>query len=158
MNTKRIFQIALLAARGRLTFTMDAQDWIAKSEALPFLHFVPVDNAIAVRSVRLAEPFHNDPADRIIVATAITMGVLPVPPRVMLPMEMTVHGRSRVLRTPSLYNARRNPMPVRYSRDNTDNVAPRKRELFRPYIRSSRYDLARTEEPADCIDRLLRGA
>jgi PIN domain nuclease of toxin-antitoxin system len=69
------WEIALLAARGRLTFTMDAQDWIAKSEALPFLHFVPVDNSIAVRSARLAEPFHNDPADRIIVATAITMGV-----------------------------------------------------------------------------------
>ena len=69
------WEIALLAARGRLTFTMDAQDWIAKSEALPFLHFVPVDNAIAVRSVRLPEPFHNDPADRIIVATAIIMGV-----------------------------------------------------------------------------------
>ena len=50
---------------------MDAQDWIAKS----FLHFVPIDNAIAGRSVRLAEPFHNDPADRIIVATAIIMGV-----------------------------------------------------------------------------------
>ena len=68
------WEIAMLASRGRLTFTMDAQDWIAKSEALPFLHFVPVDNAIAVRSVRLAEPFHSDPADRIIVATAITMG------------------------------------------------------------------------------------
>ena len=69
------WEIALLASRGRLTFTMDAQDWIAKSEALPFLHFVPVDNAIAVRSVGLAEPFHSDPADRIIVATAIIMGV-----------------------------------------------------------------------------------
>jgi PIN domain nuclease of toxin-antitoxin system len=53
---------------------MDALDWIAKSEALPFLHFVLVDNAIAVRSVRLAAPFHSDPADRIIVATAIRMG------------------------------------------------------------------------------------
>ena len=69
------WEIAMLVSRGRLTFTMDAQDWIAKSEALPFLHFVPVDNAIAVRSVRLAEPLHRDPADRIIIATAITMGV-----------------------------------------------------------------------------------
>jgi len=68
------WEIALLVSRGRLTFTMDAEDWIGKSEALPFLHFVPVDNAIAVRSVRLTEPFHSDPADRIIVATAIIMG------------------------------------------------------------------------------------
>jgi PIN domain nuclease of toxin-antitoxin system len=69
-----VWEVALLASRGRLTFSMDAQDWITKSEALPFLHFVPLDNAIAVRAVRLEEPFHKDPADRIIVATAITMG------------------------------------------------------------------------------------
>jgi len=68
------WEIALLAAKDRLTFTMDAQDWIAKCEALPFLRFVPVDNAIAIRSVRLPEPFHKDPADRIIVATAMIMG------------------------------------------------------------------------------------
>jgi PIN domain nuclease of toxin-antitoxin system len=68
------WEIALLASAGRLAFTMDAQDWIVRSEALPFIHFVPVDNAVAVRSVRLTEPFHKDPADRIIVATAMIMG------------------------------------------------------------------------------------
>lgn len=68
------WEIALLASKDRLRFTIDAQDWIARSEALPFLHFVPVDNAIAIRSVRLPEPFHKDPADRMIVATAMLMG------------------------------------------------------------------------------------
>ena len=69
------WEIALLVSNERLSFTMDAQDWIARAEGLPFFHFIPVDNAIAVRSVRLEEPFHKDPADRIIVATAITMGI-----------------------------------------------------------------------------------
>jgi PIN domain nuclease of toxin-antitoxin system len=68
------WEIALLAAEARLQFTMDVQDWIAKCEGLPFLHFVPMDNVIAVRSVRLPPPFHKDPADRMIVATAITKG------------------------------------------------------------------------------------
>jgi PIN domain nuclease of toxin-antitoxin system len=68
------WEVVLLAARDRIRFTMDAADWIARSESLPFLHFVPLDNAIAIRSVRLPEPFHNDPADRIIVATAIAIG------------------------------------------------------------------------------------
>ena len=68
------WEVMLLASKARLEFTMDAHDWISKSEALPFLHFVPVDNTIAIRSVRLPEPFHRDPADRIIVATAMTMG------------------------------------------------------------------------------------
>jgi len=68
------WEIVLLVSKNRLQFTMDAQDWIARSEALPFFHFVPVDNAVAIRSVRLPEPFHRDPADRIIVATAMMMG------------------------------------------------------------------------------------
>ena len=70
-----VWEIALLVSKGRLTFTMDATDWIARSETLPFLSFVPVDNAIAIRSVRLQEPLHRDPADRIIIATAMTMGM-----------------------------------------------------------------------------------
>ena len=64
----------MLADKGRLQFSMDAQDWVTKAEALPFFRFVPVDNTIATRSVRLSEPFHKDPADRIIVATAIIFG------------------------------------------------------------------------------------
>ena len=64
----------MLVAHGRLELTLDVADWVAKSEALPFLVFVPVTNAIAIRSVRLAGRFHEDPADRIIVATAMTMG------------------------------------------------------------------------------------
>jgi PIN domain nuclease of toxin-antitoxin system len=61
----------MLAARGRLKLTIDVRDWIAKCEALPFFNFVPVDNAIFVRSVFLAGPLHADPADRIIIATAL---------------------------------------------------------------------------------------
>ena len=61
----------MLTARGRLKLTMDARDWIAKSESLPFLHFIPVTNQIAVKSVHLPGKLHSDPADRIIVATAI---------------------------------------------------------------------------------------
>jgi PIN domain nuclease of toxin-antitoxin system len=54
---------------------MDVETWVAKSEAMPFLHFVPIDNAIALRSVHLPEPLHNDPADRMIIATASVLGL-----------------------------------------------------------------------------------
>jgi PIN domain nuclease of toxin-antitoxin system len=69
-----VWEVAQLVARGRLRLTMQVADWLAKSEALPFVNFIPVDNAIAVRSVQLSEPLHRDPADRIIIATAITLG------------------------------------------------------------------------------------
>jgi len=68
------WEVALLVDKGRLKLTMDVIEWIGKSEKLPFLTFLPVDNAIAVKSVALPEPLHQDPADRIIIATAITIG------------------------------------------------------------------------------------
>lgn len=68
------WEVALLAQRGRLELTMDVADWIARSEALPFVRFVPVDNRIAVRSTRLDDYPHRDPADRIIVSTAQLLG------------------------------------------------------------------------------------
>jgi len=69
-----IWEIAMLVARKRLAFTIDAESWIASVEALPFFTFVPVDNRIAVRSVELEKFSHRDPADRIIVATALGLG------------------------------------------------------------------------------------
>lgn len=68
------WEIALLTAKGRLSLTMNVGDWIARSEMLPFLTFIPVNNNIAVRSVNLPQPLHSDPADRIIIATAMTTG------------------------------------------------------------------------------------
>jgi len=69
-----VWEIAMLVERGRLSLTMDAGVWIARVEALPFLTFIPVDNQIAFRSVRLEEFPNRDPADRIIVATALGHG------------------------------------------------------------------------------------
>ena len=69
-----VWEVALLVARDRLRLTMDVESWIARSEALPFLNFVPVDNRIAIRSTRLPGTLHDDPADRMIVATALALG------------------------------------------------------------------------------------
>ncbi|MEW6593701.1 MAG: type II toxin-antitoxin system VapC family toxin [Thermodesulfobacteriota bacterium] len=68
------WEIALLVECGRLRLALDVRDWLCRCEALPFLTFVPVDNAIAVESVRLPDFPHADPADRIIVATALSLG------------------------------------------------------------------------------------
>jgi PIN domain nuclease of toxin-antitoxin system len=54
---------------------LPVEDWIANAEALPFFKFVPVDKAIAFRSVNLPGTLHPDPADRILVATALDRGV-----------------------------------------------------------------------------------
>ncbi|HWP91246.1 MAG TPA: type II toxin-antitoxin system VapC family toxin [Thermodesulfobacteriota bacterium] len=69
-----VWEIAQLVERGRLQLTLDVTGWVAKSEALPFVHFIPVDNSIAIKSVQLPSPLHPDPADRIIIATALALG------------------------------------------------------------------------------------
>lgn len=50
---------------------MDLDTWVEKIEQIPFLHFIPVDSAIAAKSVKLPPPLHKDPADRMIIATAL---------------------------------------------------------------------------------------
>ena len=74
LSSISVWEVAQLVARGRLQLTMAVADWVAKSEALSFVHFIPVDNAIAMKSVQLPGLLHPDPADRIIIATALTLG------------------------------------------------------------------------------------
>lgn len=69
------WEIAMLVERKRLSLTMDVKDWITRCEAIPYIKFVPVTNSIAIKAVQLTGDIHNDPADRIIAATAISMGV-----------------------------------------------------------------------------------
>lgn len=81
MMTKSVYvscitswEMSLLVERGRLHLALDVRDWLARCEQLPFLTFVPVSTAIAVESVRLPDFPHADPADRIITATALSLG------------------------------------------------------------------------------------
>ena len=67
------WEIAMLVQRGRLELTIDVKDWIAIAESLPYLHFVPVNNRIAVKSVHLPDFSYADTADRIIIATAMSL-------------------------------------------------------------------------------------
>ena len=69
------WEVALLVIKKRLTLSLDVTDWIAKSEGLPFIQFIEISNSIAVKAVNLPQPLHPDPADRIIIATALSAGV-----------------------------------------------------------------------------------
>lgn len=69
-----VWEIAMLVGAGRLTLTLDLNVWLGEVERLPFLSFVPVDNRIAARAVTLEDFPHRDPADRMITATALTLG------------------------------------------------------------------------------------
>ncbi len=68
------WEVAMLVEHGRLELTLDVAEWIAQAEAVPSFEFVPVDNRIALRAVGLPGFPHRDPADRLIVATALGLG------------------------------------------------------------------------------------
>lgn len=71
-----VWEIFMLIKKGRIKFSMHPESWLEKVESLPFIQFIPVDNQIASQSVNLPEPLHNDPADRIIIATALSHGAI----------------------------------------------------------------------------------
>jgi PIN domain nuclease of toxin-antitoxin system len=69
------WEIAWLVEHSRLILPLNLARWRAAVEALDHMHFVPVDNQIAVASVQLPAGLHKDPADRIIVATAMLLNI-----------------------------------------------------------------------------------
>jgi len=68
------WEVAMLVAKGRLVFDRDVELWLNLALKLPAVELVPLSPRIAVRSARLEEGFLGDPADRIIVATALEYG------------------------------------------------------------------------------------
>ena len=67
------WEIAKLVEKGRLTLAMPVGQWIDQALGYPGIRLLPLDPKIAVASTQLPQPFHNDPADQIITATAPEM-------------------------------------------------------------------------------------
>jgi PIN domain nuclease of toxin-antitoxin system len=76
LSAMSVWEVAMLVSKGRLQLAMDVRDWIRASEVLPFIQFIPVTNAIALRAVQLPDKSLLDPADRIIIATALELGLV----------------------------------------------------------------------------------
>jgi PIN domain nuclease of toxin-antitoxin system len=64
------WEFSKLLEKGRLGISYDPIDWIDSALDMPKLRLVPLSPIIAYRSTILPQPFHSDPADQIIVATA----------------------------------------------------------------------------------------
>jgi PIN domain nuclease of toxin-antitoxin system len=67
------WEVAMLVARGRITLDRDPVAWMEDSLAAERLELLPLTPAVAAASAALGD-FHGDPADRLIVATALVHG------------------------------------------------------------------------------------
>lgn len=70
-----LWEVAILAARGRVTLSSPIEQWFDDALAKSGVELLPLTPAIAAESCRLPGSFHRDPADQIIVATARTLDV-----------------------------------------------------------------------------------
>ena len=69
------WEIAMLVAKERLLFSIDVQDWITQALRYKGIKLIDLTPEIAVSATRLPGEFHKDPADRIIAASCIKLGV-----------------------------------------------------------------------------------
>ena len=70
------WEVAMLAARGRIVLTQDPLDWVRTSVARAGLVVDTLTPEVMVASTRLPGDLHGDPADRFIVATARSLGAV----------------------------------------------------------------------------------
>jgi PIN domain nuclease of toxin-antitoxin system len=68
------WEIAMLSNAGELKLTMDITQWVGHALERPKVELLPFTPAAAIRAAGLGGSFPGDPADRIIVGTALEMG------------------------------------------------------------------------------------
>jgi PIN domain nuclease of toxin-antitoxin system len=89
------WEVAMLVSKGRLTLATDVMDWVREALKIPGLTLVPLEPEIAVNSTRLPWEMHPDPADRILVATALHLGAtLVTADRALLRMAKKKHFKA----------------------------------------------------------------
>lgn len=64
------WEFSKLLETGRLGISCHPEEWINLALDMPKIRLVHLSPIIAYRSTVLPKPFHSDPADQIIVATA----------------------------------------------------------------------------------------
>lgn len=68
------WEIAKLVERGRLVLPRSLEQWFVAALSYPGISLFDLSPEIAITSTRLPGNFHRDPADQLIVATALVYG------------------------------------------------------------------------------------
>ena len=69
--TISLWEVAMLVAKRRLELDRDPLEWLKQALALPRVELLQISPAIAAQAAGLPSTFPGDPADRLIVATAL---------------------------------------------------------------------------------------
>ncbi len=69
-----LWEIAMLESLGRIVLRGNLRDWLEVAVAPPLVRRLGISPSVAATVASLPDSFHRDPADRIIVATAMVHG------------------------------------------------------------------------------------
>ena len=69
-----VWEIARLQKEGKIVIPVDAEEFLADLTELYGISAIPLNDEIMLRAANLPD-FHKDPADRIIIATALISGM-----------------------------------------------------------------------------------
>lgn len=70
------WEVAKLVEYGRLRLPRPLDEWMGSALAYPGVSQIPMTPDICIESTQLPPPFHRDPADQLIVATARRLGAV----------------------------------------------------------------------------------
>lgn len=74
LSAVSVWEIAMLVEKGAIELDLPVEAWVERFLDRPGLETVPLDHAAAARVYSLFHWEHRDPADRLLVATAIGLG------------------------------------------------------------------------------------
>jgi PIN domain nuclease of toxin-antitoxin system len=69
------WEIGMLVRRGRLVLDVSAEVYVSRAFSRPGVQIAALTPEIVVRSSHLPGALHGDPADRVLIATAMLMGL-----------------------------------------------------------------------------------
>lgn len=73
LSAVTVWEIALLVDTGRIDLDLPVEGWIERFLDRPGIKAVPLSHRAASRSYQLHHLEHRDPADRLLIATAIEL-------------------------------------------------------------------------------------
>ena len=65
-----LWEVCKLVEKGKITLFEDIESWVKSALDMPNLRVIPLNFHVFYKSTTLPQPFHRDPADQMIVATA----------------------------------------------------------------------------------------
>ena len=70
MSVISVWEVAKLVEKNRLRLNIEIDQWVEQALNMSHFQLLPLSPEIAIESTRLPQPFHQDPSDQMIVASA----------------------------------------------------------------------------------------